>query len=136
MPGSAAARDLLRRLAEVMGGAASAQSKLNQVVRLIAAALDAEVCSIYLKRDGWFELFATRGLAQEAVHVTRLAQGEGLVGHIAQTRLPLNLADARGHPAFAYRPETGEDLFRSFAGVPIVRAEQAVGVLVVQHLED
>jgi phosphotransferase system enzyme I (PtsP) len=136
VPGSTAARDLLRRLAEVMGGAASAQSKLNQVVRLIAAALDAEVCSIYLKRDGWFELFATRGLAQEAVHLTRLAQGEGLVGHIAQTRLPLNLADARAHPAFAYRPETGEDLFRSFAGVPIVRAEQAVGVLVVQHLEN
>mgnify|MGYP005840770547 CR=1 FL=1 len=136
MARSAAARDLLRRLAEVMGGAASAQSKLNQVVRLIAAALDAEVCSIYLKRDGWFELFATRGLAQEAVHMTRLGQGEGLVGHIARTRLPLNLADARTHPEFVYRPETGEDLFRSFAGVPIVRAEQAVGVLVVQHLED
>jgi phosphotransferase system enzyme I (PtsP) len=134
--GSAAARDLLRRLAEVMGGAVSAQSKLNQVVRLIAAALDAEVCSIYLKRDGWFELFATRGLAQEAVHLTRLGQGEGLVGHIARTRLPLNLADARTHPEFVYRPETGEDLFRSFAGVPIVRAEQSVGVLVVQHLED
>jgi phosphotransferase system enzyme I (PtsP) len=136
MAGSAAARDLLRRLAEVMGGAASAQSKLNQVVRLIAAALDAEVCSIYLKRDGLFELYATRGLAQEAVHITRLAQGEGLVGHIAHSRLPLNLADARAHPEFAYRPETGEDLFRSLAGVPIIRAEQAVGVLVVQHLEN
>ena len=119
-----------------MASGASAQSKLNQVVRLIAAALDAEVCSIYLRRDGHLELFATRGLAQEAVHVTRLGQGEGLVGTIAATREALNLADARAHPDFVYRPETGEDLFRSLAGVPIIRAEAAIGVLVVQHLDD
>ena len=131
-----AAREILRRLVEVMASGASAQSKLNQVVRLIAGALDAEVCSIYLRRDGQLELFATRGLAQEAVHVTRLGLGEGLVGTIAATREPLNLADARGHPDFVYRPETGEDLFRSLAGVPIIRAEAAIGVLCVQHLDD
>ena len=131
-----AAREILRRLVEVMASAATAQTKLNQVVRTIAGALDAEVCSIYLRRDGALELFATRGLAQEAVHVTRLGQGEGLVGTIAATREPLNLADARAHPEFVYRAETGEDLFRSLAGVPIVRAEQAIGVLCVQHLED
>lgn len=130
-----AAREILRRLAEVMAGGAPAQAKLNQVVRLIAAALDAEVCSIYLRRDGELELYATRGLAQEAVHVTRLGTGQGLVGHIASTRESLNLAEARAHPDFAYRPETGEDIFRSFAGVPIVRAEAAIGVICVQHLE-
>lgn len=132
----AAARQILRRMAETMASGASAQVKLNQVVRLIAAALDAEVCSIYLRRDGVLELYATRGLAQEAVHVTRLGHGEGLVGAIAATREPINLADARTHPDFVYRAETGEDLFRSLAGVPIIRAEQAIGVLVVQHLED
>jgi phosphotransferase system enzyme I (PtsP) len=135
MPTLGAAREILRRLAEVMAAATSAQAKLNQTVRLIAAVLDAEVCSLYLRRDGKLELFATRGLEQTAVHVTRLAFGEGLVGTIAQTREPLNLADARAHPDFVYRPETGEDLFRSLAGVPIIRAEQTVGVLVVQHLE-
>lgn len=132
----AAAREILRRMAETMASGASAQVKLNQVVRLIAAALDAEVCSIYLRREGVLELYATRGLAQEAVHVTRLGHGEGLVGAIAATREPINLADARTHPDFVYRPETGEDLFRSLAGVPIIRAEQAIGVLVVQHFED
>jgi len=131
-----AAREILRRLVEVMASGSPAQTKLNQVVRLIAGALDAEVCSIYLRRDGQLELFATRGLAQEAVHVTRLGHGEGLVGTIAATREPLNLADARGHPDFVYRPETGEDLFRSLAGVPIIRAEAAIGVLCVQHLDD
>ena len=136
MTRSNAAREILRRLVEVMASSASAQAKLNQVVRLIAGALDADVCSIYLKREGQLELFATRGLAQEAVHVTRLGIGEGLVGTIAAGREILNLKDARAHPNFAYRPETGEDLFRSLAGVPIIRAEAAIGVLCVQHLED
>jgi GAF domain-containing protein len=81
------------------------------------------------------ELFATQGLAQAAVHVTRLSMGQGLVGVIAATREPLNLAEAKEHPDFAYRPETGEDDYHSFAGVPIVRRESAIGVLGVQHRE-
>jgi phosphotransferase system enzyme I (PtsP) len=93
------------------------------------------VASIYLLRDGMLELFATQGLAQSAVHVTRLSMGQGLVGTIAATREPLNLAEAKAHPDFAYRPETGEDDYHSFAGVPIVRREVAIGVLGVQHRE-
>ncbi|HMT48128.1 MAG TPA: phosphoenolpyruvate--protein phosphotransferase, partial [Novosphingobium sp.] len=81
------------------------------------------------------ELFATRGLAQEAVHVTRMAIGEGLVGTIAGNVETLNLAEAAAHPDFSYRPETGEDKYHSFAGVPIVRRERAVGVLCVQHVD-
>src|SRR5688572_27192900 len=94
-----------------------------------------EVCSIYLLRDGVLELFATVGLNQSAVHVTRLAMGEGLVGTIAQHVAVLNLDEASRHPEFAYRPETGEELFHSFAGVPIVRRERAIGVLSVQHAD-
>jgi phosphotransferase system enzyme I (PtsP) len=81
------------------------------------------------------ELFATRGLEQSAVHMTRMAIGEGLVGTIAENVETLNLAEAAAHPDFSYRPETGEDRFHSFAGVPIVRRERAVGVLCVQHIE-
>jgi len=132
---ASAARDILRRLHDVMAARNSAQAKLNQVVQIIADGLTSEVCSIYLLRDGVLELFATQGLAQEAVHVTRLAFGEGLVGKIAATREPLNLAEARADPNFAYRPETGEELFHSFAGVPIIRREQAVGVLCLQHVD-
>ncbi len=113
----------------------NAQSKLNQVVDLIGESLDSEVCSIYLLREGMLELFATRGLNQDAVHVTRLAIGEGLVGSLAEHVETLNLAEAAAHPDFSYRPETGEDKFHSFAGVPIVRMERAVGVLAVQHVE-
>jgi phosphotransferase system enzyme I (PtsP) len=128
-----AAREILRRLHEVMATKAHAQAKLNRVVDIIAEALNSEVCSIYLLRDGVLELFATHGLKQSAVHVTRLAVGEGLVGTIAATREPMNLAEAGSHPDFAYRPETGEEMFHSFAGVPIIRRETSIGVVAVQH---
>ena len=131
----ASAREILTRLHEVMAAKTGAQAKLNQVTGIIGEALGSEVCSIYLLRDGVLELFATRGLNQEAVHVTRLAMGEGLVGTIAEDIAPLNLDEATSHPDFAYKPETGEELFHSFAGVPIVRREAAVGVLCVQHAE-
>lgn len=129
------ARLILTRLHEVMAARTAPQAKLNQVVNIIGEVLESEVCSIYLLRDGLLELFATRGLKQEAVHVTRLALGEGLVGTIAEDAAPLNLDEATSHPDFAYKPETGEELFHSFAGVPIVRRENAVGVLCVQHAD-
>ena len=131
----ASAREILTRLHEVMAARSNAQAKLNQVVGIIGEAMGSEVCSIYLLRDGLLELFATRGLKQEAVHVTRMALGEGLVGTIARDVATLNLDEATSHPDFAYKPETGEELFHSFAGVPIVRREDAVGVLCVQHTD-
>jgi phosphotransferase system, enzyme I, PtsP len=137
MPTSAAAssRKILTRLHEVMASRSHAQAKLNTVVEVIGEGLDSEVCSIYLLREGMLELFATRGLSQDAVHVTRMAIGEGLVGTIAGNVETLNLAEATAHPDFSYRPETGEEKFHSFAGVPIVRRERAIGVLSVQHVE-
>ncbi len=137
MPSTAAvsARIILTGLHDVMARRGSAQAKLDRVVDLIASAMASEVCSIYLLRDNALELFATHGLRKEAVHVTRLALGEGLVGTIAEEGRILNLAEASSHPEFVYRPETGEEHFHSFAGVPIVRRESAIGVLSVQHAE-
>src|SRR5215210_3913705 len=137
MPSSAAAsaREILTGLHDVMAKRGSAQAKLDRVVDLIAEAMGSEVCSIYLLRDNYLELFATHGLRKEAVHVTRLRMGEGLVGTIAGEGRVLNLAEAAEHPAFIYRPETGEERFHSFAGVPIVRLESPIGVLAVQHAD-
>ncbi len=135
MSAATAARTILTRLHEVMASRMHAQGKLDRVVEIIGESLDSEVCSVYLLREGMLELFATRGLNQSAVHVTRLAIGEGLTGTIAANVETLNLAEAKAHPDFAYRPETGEEKFHSFAGVPIVYRERAVGVLCVQHVE-
>jgi len=127
-------RRLLKRLRDLMAGEGTGQERLNQTVRIIAADMVAEVCSIYMVRPGdVLELFATEGLKQEAVHKTRLAVGEGLVGDIAAHARPLALADAQAHPLFAYKPETGEESFHSLMGVPILRGGRVLGVLVVQN---
>src|SRR6188472_3679602 len=127
-------RVLLRRLREVMAEPVSAQERLNKIVVLIAANMVAEVCSIYVLRvDGTLELYASEGLKPDAVHVTVLRQDEGLVGLVASDAKSLNLSDAQHHPAFAFRPETGEEIYHSFLGVPILRAGNTLGVLVVQN---
>ena len=127
-------RRLLRRLRDVMAASGAAQERLDRIVLLVAAEMVAEVCSIYVMRAGEvLELFATEGLRPEAVHRTRLRVGEGLVGVIAATARPLALADAQTHADFAYRPETGEEIYHSLMGVPILRGGRVLGVLVVQN---
>jgi phosphotransferase system enzyme I (PtsP) len=112
----------------------SAQARLDRIVILIAANMVAEVCSVYVMRgDGVLELYATEGLNREAVHLTTMRAGEGLVGLIASTAEPLALSDAQTHPAFSYKPETGEEIYHAFLGVPILRAGNTLGVLVVQN---
>ncbi len=127
-------RVLLRRLREVMAEPVSAQERLDKVVVLIAANMVAEVCSVYVLRvDGTLELYATEGLKREAVHETVLKADEGLVGLVASEAKPINLSDAQAHPAFSFRPETGEEIYHSFLGVPVLRAGNTLGVLVVQN---
>src|SRR5690348_2464862 len=129
-----APRQLLRRLREVMAQRESAQARLDKVVVLIASNMVADVCSLYLRRrDGSLELFATEGLNPEAVHNTHLKPGEGLVGLIAEQAEPMQFPDAQHHPAFSYRPETGEEVYQSFCGVPILRGGHTIGVLTVQN---
>src|ERR1700719_1499995 len=127
-------RVLLRRLREVMAEPVSAQERLDKIVVLIAANMVAEVCSVYVLRvDGTLELYATEGLKREAVHQTVLRSDEGLVGLVASEANPVNMSEAQDHPAFSYRPETGEEIYHSFLGVPILRAGNTLGVLVVQN---
>ena len=126
-------RVLLRRLREVMAGAGTAQQRMDRIVGVIAANMVAEVCSIYMIRNGVLELFSTEGLNADAVHKTTLQIGEGLVGLVAKSSRPLAISEAASHPNFAYRPETGEEAYHSLLGVPVLRGGRVVGVLVVQN---
>ena len=127
-------RSLLRQIREAMESGGAAQARLDMTVRIIARSMVAEVCSIYLRRaSGDLELFATEGLKRDAVHVTRLKPGEGLVSEIVRLGRPLNLQDAPLNPLFAYRPETGEDPYHAFLGVPLLRGGRSIGALVVQN---
>lgn len=127
-------RVLLKRLRELMAEALEPQVRLDRIVNEIAKNMVAEVCSFYvLRTDGVLELYATVGLNPQAVHLAQLRLGQGLVGTIAATARALNLTDAQSHPAFAYLPETGEEAYNSFLGVPVLRAGRTLGVLVVQN---
>lgn len=125
---------LLRQVRDVMSvDADTVQARLDTLARTIATVLHADVCSIYLARPGdILELYASHGLKQSSVHITRLRVGEGLVGEIAATGLDLNLTEPQNHPKFAYRPETGEELYHAFIGVPLLHSHKTIGVLVVQ----
>ncbi|MEM6905541.1 MAG: GAF domain-containing protein, partial [Pseudomonadota bacterium] len=127
-------RALLRTLRAVLAGAGDGQQRLDQVVKLVAANMVAEVCSIYLKRDErTLELCATEGLKADSVHSARLRIGQGLVGRIAERAEPIATSDAQNEPGFRYLPETGEEIYRSFVGVPVQRLGEVMGVIVVQN---
>jgi len=112
----------------------SGQTRLDRIVRQIAGLMVAEVSSVYVRRqDGSLELYATEGLNPEAVHNTHMKRGEGLVGLIAERAKTINISDAKTHPAFSYRPETGEEEYHSFLGVPVLRGGRVLGVLTVQN---
>ncbi|MGM0586718.1 MAG: phosphoenolpyruvate--protein phosphotransferase, partial [Pseudomonadota bacterium] len=134
--GGGGSRVLLKRLASVMAEAGDGQQRLDSIVALIASSMKAEVCSIYLRRgDRTLELCATEGLNPAAVHHARLRVGQGLVGRIAQRAEPVNTANAQDERGFQYLPETGEEVYHAFLGVPIQRLGEVLGVLVVQNRE-
>lgn len=129
-------RTLLRKLKAVMAAEGGAQERLDTIVTLVAQSLRTEVCSIYLHRDAdTLELCATEGLKAEAVHVTRMRVGEGLVGRAAKRKSPINTANAPAERGFRYMPETGEEIYSGFCSVPIQRLGETLGVLVVQAKE-
>lgn len=126
-------RNLLKRMRQLMAVQENAQARLDHLTALIAEEAGWDVCSIYLARQSnALELCATFGLKREAVHTVRLQPGEGLVGLVARRARPLSTSNARAHPAFSYKPETGEEPFDTFVGVPILRGGRMVGVLTAQ----
>ncbi len=134
VPANVGPRVLLRRLREVMAEPEVARERLRNITTIIASNMVAEVCSIYVMRPGGFlELCATQGLKPEAIGKIRLRVGEGLVGVIAANASNLNLPEARSHPAYKYLPETGEEIYHSFMGVPVLRGGLILGVLTVQN---
>ncbi|MDB2579153.1 phosphoenolpyruvate--protein phosphotransferase [Tateyamaria sp.] len=126
-------RKLLGRLRDAMAGDDTGQARLDNITALIASSIGSEVCSIYLFRDEeTLELCATEGLNPEAVHQTRMRLGEGLVGRVARRGQVINTPNAPQAKGFRFMPETGEEVYSSFLGVPILRLGETLGVLVVQ----
>ena len=129
-------RKLLQRLRDALADKSEGQERLDHITSIIADSMQTEVCSIYLFRDAeTLELCATEGLNPAAVHQTRMRLGEGLVGRVARLGRNINAANAPATRGFRYMPETGEEKYSSFLGVPIQRLGERLGVLVVQSRE-
>ena len=130
-------RILLKRLKKTLSELGEAQARLNKIVKIIADSMNSEVCSIYLiNRYNILELYATEGLRSKAVHYSQLNVGQGLVGKIAATAEPIKTSQASKTKGFRYLPETGEEIYNSFLGVPIQRLGKMLGVLVIQNLKN
>ncbi len=137
MPNNNNSRILLKRLKKTLSELGEAQARLNKIVKIIADSMNSEVCSIYLiNRYNILELYATEGLRSKAVHYSQLNVGQGLVGKIAATTEPIKTSQASKTKGFRYLPETGEEIYNSFLGVPIQRLGKMLGVLVIQNLEN
>ena len=126
-------RTLLKRLKYALSEEGEGQKRLDSVTHLIADSMGTAVCSVYLLVDSsTLELCATEGLDPGSVHKTRLRIGEGLVGLVARDAKPINTDNAPSQPGFRFMPETREERYSSFLGVPIQRLGETLGVLVVQ----
>ena len=129
--------DVLRSVIQEVSRAGDLASVLDIIVERVSVSMKTDVCSVYLvdERDQRLVFMATRGLNPEAVGKVSLAQGEGLVGYVAERAEPINLEDAQNHPRNRFFAEIGEDPFHAFLGVPIIHHRKTLGVLVVQVKE-
>jgi phosphotransferase system, enzyme I, PtsP len=126
----------LRSIVQEVNSARDLTTALGIIVSRVKGAMRTQVCSVYLSNDdGDYVLMATDGLNQDAVGKVRLHPGEGLVGRVVAREEPINLEQAEAHPNYQYFPETGEERYSSFLGVPIIHHRKVLGVLVVQQVE-
>ena len=128
----------LRSIVQELNGIHNLQEALDTIASRVQAAMQTEVCSVYLhdQKSGCYVLKATEGLYKDAVGQVRIAPSEGLVGLVGTREEPINLEDAQSHPRNRYFPETGEERFRSFLGVPIIHHRRVLGVIVVQESQN
>ncbi|WP_284880344.1 phosphoenolpyruvate--protein phosphotransferase [Acinetobacter variabilis] len=129
--------DTLRRIVQEINASTSLHESLDIMVNQVAEAMHVDVCSIYLldERNQRYLLMASKGLKPEAVGHVSLHTGEGLVGLVGQREEIVNLDNAPKHDRFLYLPETGEEIYNSFLGVPVMYRRKVMGVLVVQNKE-
>lgn len=127
------AMDILRELRRISESSEDIPVKLEKTVNMIVRHMEADAGACYLLvDDNYLELFAACGFRADAVHKVSLRVGEGLVGEVAKENRSLSVIDAWKHPRFSYKTELGEEEYKSFIGVPLIRWGRAIGVITLQ----
>jgi phosphotransferase system enzyme I (PtsP) len=126
----------IQKIVQTINSATDLSSALNRLVLDIHDALGVDVCSIYIndKVHKHYTLMATYGLNPDAVGVVSIGYDEGLVGLVGERSEPLNIENASTHPRFKYIPESGEERYHSFVGIPVIQHGDLLAVMVVQQM--
>lgn len=126
---------LLAEATQLLSTAQKPERALKPLVSLVKERMSTDVCSLYLLEPAGTDLVlaATDGLAQTSVGQVRMHPSEGLTGLVAEAKVPVSVPEAARHPRYRYFPETGEERYHSFLGVPLLRTGAVQGVLVVQN---
>jgi phosphotransferase system, enzyme I, PtsP len=127
---------VLEDIGAIISSSHDLQESLESIVRVVAERMQTEVCSLYIfePRSRKLTLWATEGLNKATVGKVKMSLDEGLTGMVLQRLEPVMVVDALAHPRYKYFPETGEERYHSFLGVPVIDRKKPLGVLVVQTL--
>jgi phosphotransferase system enzyme I (PtsP) len=127
--------EMLRNIVQKVNAAEGLNEALEIIVERVREAMETEVCSVYMRDPDTNRLVfrATRGLNNSLIGKVSLAEGEGLVGLVAEREEPVNLENAESHSRFHKLPGIGEEKYNAFLGVPIIHQREVLGVLVIQQ---
>jgi phosphotransferase system enzyme I (PtsP) len=127
---------LLDDIGAIIAHSQDLQATFDSIVKIVAERMGTEVCSLYLfdSKEKSLTLWATTGLEHAAVGKVTMGVNEGLTGLVIEKGEPVVVVDALAHPRYKYFPETGEERYHSFLGVPIYEKRAPLGVIVVQTL--
>jgi K+-sensing histidine kinase KdpD len=127
----------LHEVARLASSARDWDEMLRVVIGRTTDAMGAEVSSLYLleRSDGVLRLVATNGLNRGGIGRATLRVGEGIVGWVANARVPLAARDVRSDPRWKWVPEVDEKRFVSMLSVPVVARDEVIGVMNVQTVQ-
>lgn len=135
-PRRSASIRVLEDVSAITAASEDLQDNLQQIVEVVAERTGADVCSLYIldTKAHRLTLWATAGLDRGAIGKVSMNVGEGLTGMVIEKLEPVLAVDAAQHPRYRYFPETGEEKYHSYVGVPVIERRTPLGVLVLQTL--
>jgi phosphotransferase system enzyme I (PtsP) len=129
---------LLEDICSVITGSRDPRKTLDTIVELMAERFSIDVCSVYIfdAEQNYLVLTATVGLNRAAIGSVRMHISEGLSGLVLETMAPVFVRNPSTHPRYKYFKESGEEIYRTFLGLPLIYHQRNLGVLVVQTVEE
>lgn len=127
--------NILRRIIQEFSDNYDPLESMRMMVSEVKMAVHADATAVYFydRKNERYILLAAEGFKNDVTGKLTIKRGEGLVGWIGEREEPISLDNASRDPHYKYFPETGEEIYKSFLGVPIIHQRELLGVIVVQQ---